>query len=147
MLKKILLSAFVFVLAVNIASSQTLTQAQKNLLGRSVYSVKLTGDALGGEKVIDMKVDKSRMTIIPNLPTVSYINGVMTQIVYAPDLAWTITYKPTTGQSIYDLESNGVPVQIWQDPTTPDNIHAVFTTAEYGDETFTNRRTKYFFSA
>ena len=63
------------------------------------------------------------------------------------DLAWTITYKPTTGQSIYDLQSNGVPVQIWQDPNTPDNIHAVFTTADYGDETFTNRASKYFYSA
>jgi len=147
MLKKILLSAFVFVLAVNIASSQTLTQAQKNLLARSVYSVKVTGDAIGGDKVIDMKVDKSGMTIIPNLPMVSVINGIMTKIVYAPDLAWTITYKPTTGQSIYDLESNGTPVQIWQDPTTPDNIHAVFTTADYNDETFTNRASKYFYSA
>ncbi|MBN1633915.1 MAG: T9SS type A sorting domain-containing protein [Ignavibacteria bacterium] len=147
MLKKILLSAFVFVLAVNIASSQTLTQAQKNLLGRSVYSVKIIGDAIGGEKVIDMKVDKSRMTNIPNLPSVSIINGVITKVVNAPDLAWTITYTPTGGQTIYDLQSNGVPQQIWQDPNTTNNIHSVLMVCDYGDEGFTQRISKYFFSA
>lgn len=147
MLKKILFSAFVFVLALNIASSQTLTQAQKNLLGRSVYSVKIIGDAIGGEKVIDMKVDKSKMTIIPNLPTVSIINGVMTKIVNAPDLAWTITYNVTGGQTIYDLQSNGTPQHIWQDMTTPDNIHAVLMVCAYNDETFAARVSKYYYSA
>lgn len=144
MLKKILLSAFVFVLAVNIASSQTLTQAQKNLLGRSVYSVKIIGDAIGGEKVIDMKVDKSGMTNIPGVQDVTIINGKLTKIVYAPDLAWTMTYKPTTGESIYDLQSNGSTLQIWQDPATPDNIHAVMMSALTSG--FTDRVSKYYFS-
>jgi uncharacterized membrane protein len=60
--------------------SQKLTKTQKELLSRNVYSIKYTGDAIGGEKIIDVKVNKSGMTKIPNLPSVKVINGVMTTI-------------------------------------------------------------------
>ncbi len=126
--------------------SQTLTNQQKILLGRNLYSIKLTGDAIGGEKIVDVKINKSGMTKIPNLPSVKVINGVMTQEVKMQDLSWDITYKPTGGQTIYDLQSNGTAQQIWQDPLRQYNIHTVFMSAEYSDETFTNRRTKYYFS-
>jgi len=68
----------------------------------------------------------------------------MTKVVMAPDLAWTITYKTTGGQSLYDLQSNGVPVHIWQDPNTPDNIHTVMMTSMVAG--FADRISKYFYS-
>jgi len=35
-------------------------------------------------------------------------------------------YTNTGITSKYDLQSNGVPAEIWQDPLTPGNVHAVF---------------------
>ncbi len=38
----------------------------------------------------------------------------------------TFTYYPTNLWTGYDLQSNGVPQEIWIDPTRPENVHAVF---------------------
>lgn len=38
----------------------------------------------------------------------------------------TYTFQPTGVFTVYDLQSNGVPNEIWQDPLTPTNVHATF---------------------
>lgn len=49
-------------------------------------------------------------------------------------------------RNYYDLESNGSPVQIWQDPTNANNIHAVYTFS--AQETgWSDRTIQYFFSS
>jgi len=36
------------------------------------------------------------------------------------------TFVPFGAASFYDLQSNGSPAQVWQDPLTPANVHCVF---------------------
>lgn len=49
-------------------------------------------------------------------------------------------------RNYYELESNGTPLQIWQDPADRNNIHAVYTFSD--EETgWTNRTIQYFFSS
>ena len=38
----------------------------------------------------------------------------------------TVFFSSTSTSTVYDLQSNGVPQQIWQDPITPSFVHAVF---------------------
>lgn len=45
----------------------------------------------------------------------------------------------------YDLQSNGTPDEIWQDPTTPDNLHAVFMNSQQ-TTVWTDRTITYFAS-
>jgi hypothetical protein len=40
--------------------------------------------------------------------------------------ALTYTFANTGVFTVYDLQSNGVPNEIWQDPLTPTNVHATF---------------------
>jgi len=143
MLKRIVVLSFVFAFVATSLFAQGLTKAQKDQLSRIAYKVVLAGDALIGERV-DGKgfkhnfVGPSTITTLPNN---------FTREVVTPDASWTFTYVMTEGASIYDLQSNGSTVQIWQDPATPDNIHATMMTAPFDDLTFTNRRSKYFFSS
>lgn len=52
----------------------------------------------------------------------------------------------STLRNYYDLESNGSPVQIWQDPTNANNIHACYTfSAE--ESGWSDRTIQYFFSS
>jgi hypothetical protein len=56
----------------------------------------------------------------------------------------SISYHPTGVYTIYDLQSNGVPQQIWQDPLIPMNVHtAVMWSITPG---FSPRRCTYLFS-
>lgn len=49
-------------------------------------------------------------------------------------------------RNYYDLESNGTPVQIWQDPTNASNIHAVYTFSAQ-ESGWSDRTIQYFFSS
>ncbi|MBK9331825.1 MAG: T9SS type A sorting domain-containing protein [Ignavibacteria bacterium] len=56
----------------------------------------------------------------------------------------TYTFSNTGVFTVYDLQSNGVPMQIWQDPLTPANVHATFM---YSTEAgFASRNCAYMFS-
>jgi len=58
-----------------------------------------------------------------------------------------VTFVNTGATTIYDLASNSTPQWIAQDLAFPDNIHIVIMSSPLGDpSTFTNRRTKYYFS-
>ena len=54
----------------------------------------------------------------------------------------------TNGKSIYDLQSNGSPMQIWQDRERPQFLHAVYMVSPFEDSNpFPLRRTRYYFSS
>ncbi len=62
---------------------------------------------------------------------------------------WTSAYITSMGgSSFYSNQSNGTPAQIWQDPSNPNNIHAIFTTAALdGNPAYPTRNTGYYFSS
>lgn len=56
----------------------------------------------------------------------------------------TFVQSPTPTATVYDLQSNAVPQEIWQDPLTPTNVHAVYM---YSTEAgFATRASAYLFS-
>jgi len=58
--------------------------------------------------------------------------------------AFYFIFSNTGVFTVYDLQSNGVPNQIWQDPLTPGNVHATFM---YSTEAgFASRDCAYLFS-
>ncbi|MBK8982767.1 MAG: T9SS type A sorting domain-containing protein [Ignavibacteria bacterium] len=56
----------------------------------------------------------------------------------------TVFFSPTGVNTVYDLQSNGVAQQIWQDPLTPSNIHATFMYSVFPG--FASRDCAYLFS-
>lgn len=46
----------------------------------------------------------------------------------------------------YDVQSGGTPMQIWQDPSNPNNIHAIYTYSAQVEQ-WTDRTVQYFFSS
>jgi hypothetical protein len=60
----------------------------------------------------------------------------------------TLTFT-TLGPTAYTNQSNGAPLEIWQDPTTPLNLHAAFTFSPNPDIApgFAGRLVKYYFSS
>jgi len=142
MLKKLLLVAMVVLLAGN-AGAQIFTKAQMSKIIRTEYRMKLIDDALVGEPVNG--VAKKSTTIGPS--TYALITSPIIFNIGDGPQAWTVTITPTGGTTIYDLASNSVPQYLAQDPNTPDNMHAIFMTAPFNDLSFTNRRSKYYFSS
>ncbi len=66
---------------------------------------------------------------------------------YGPDAYSSIsTVQISNLRNYYDLESNGTPVQIWQDPNNPDYIHAVYTYSNQ-EAGWTDRTVQYFWSS
>ena len=147
MLKKLFLLSLLVVFSNNLlqAHGRLIPQDQYDKLLRMQYKVKIVGDALVGER-IDVRTHSN--DIVVNRPiNKSFFKGPSTISFGELDFVTSVGYTPTTGQSIYDLQSNGSPVQIWQNPLYPDQIHAVYMTANYNDPSFTNRRCKYFYSS
>jgi len=124
------------------AVNAQLTKAQIDKLSRIEYKIKMNGDAIVGVRA-DGKPNNF------GLPSVtSYLKSVTTSPKMKPDWEVTATFTPIGCSSIYDLCSNGSPVSIWQDPSTPDNIHMAVVHAPLGDGTsFPTRRSKYYFSS
>jgi hypothetical protein len=56
----------------------------------------------------------------------------------------TVLFSSTPVSTVYDLQANGVPQEIWQDPITPSNVHAVFMYSFVPG--FASRGCAYFFS-
>jgi len=141
MLKKLLLAALLVVFGISAVNAQ-LTKAQIDKMSRIEYKIKMNGDAIVGVRA-DGKPNNF------GLPSVSsYLKSVTTSPKMKPDWELNATFTPIGCSSIYDLCSNGSPVTIWQDPSTPDNIHIVVVHAPLGDgTTFPTRRSKYYFSS
>ncbi len=66
---------------------------------------------------------------------------------YGPDAYSSISFVQLSNlRNYYDLEGNGTPVQIWQDPSNPNNIHAVYTFSEQ-ETGWADRTIQYFYSS
>ncbi|HKB87954.1 MAG TPA: T9SS type A sorting domain-containing protein [Ignavibacteriaceae bacterium] len=57
----------------------------------------------------------------------------------------TFDFVGTGLLSGYDLQSNGTPDEIWQDPTNPDNLHAVYMNSQQ-TTVWSDRTVTYFYS-
>ena len=67
--------------------------------------------------------------------------------IYFSDSVMSYVDVRTGPETIYDLQSNGVPQQIWQDPNTPSNIHCVYTVNLTTGWPAADRRVYYCFSS
>lgn len=126
-----LLSLFVFLVGNVSFGNSIYTKEQIDRFSRVQYKIVNHGEhysAVNNGLVADYKVANTY-----SAPQTDFFGAVQ-------------TVQVGTLRNFYDLESNGVPVQIWQDPNTPDNIHAVYTFS--AQETgWSDRTIQYFFSS
>lgn len=99
------------------------------------YSIKLNGDALSGEKIVNYFNPKDFNVVKP---------GAIQESSDNPSPSVVITDIGV--RTIYDLVSNGSPVTIWQDPNTLNNIHAICISSPLNDTLFANKKAKYYLS-
>lgn len=99
------------------------------------YSVKLKGEALSGDKIVNYFNPKDFKVVKP---------GALQEPADDSPNTTVITYLGAT--TIYDLVSNGSAVTIWQDPVLQDNIHAICVSSPLNDTLFANRKSKYYIS-
>ena len=148
MLKTLISLSFIIAFTCNLvqADGRLIPKAQFDKIINMQYRVKIVGDALVGERM-DGKNHNEITTYRPTV--ISLITSPFTIDYSESDFIISAVFTPIHAQarSIYDLQSNGSPVQNWQDPVTPSNIHAVYMTADYNDPSFAYRRSKYFFSS
>jgi len=100
-----------------------------------------------------------KLTVYPNVVTTGsetpVVNSTAPVIkttndlnpIHFSDSVMSLVDVRTGPETIYDLQSNGVPQQIWQDPATPSNIHAVFTVNLTPGWPAADRRVYYAFSS
>lgn len=126
-----LLSLFVFLVGNVSFGNSIYTKDQIDRFSRIQYKIVNHGEhfsAVNNGLVPDYKVAGSR-----SVSEFDWYNGVSQVVV-------------SNLRNYYDLESNGSPVQIWQDPTNANNIHACYTfsTEETG---WSDRTVQYFYSS
>lgn len=66
------------------------------------------------------------------------------QIPPSKTMSGTVLFSSMPVLTVYDLQSNAVPNEIWQDPLTPANVHAVYMYSTVAG--FATRSTAYLFS-
>jgi hypothetical protein len=137
MLKRLLLVALVALIGLSTASAQ-FNKAELNFL-RTEFKVQMNGDALVG-----VRADGKSNTY--GLPSVKDFVKKFKSSSDKSTNGITATLVDIGARTIYDLCSNGSTVQVWQDPATPGNIHAVFVHSPPGDPSFAVRLSKYYFS-
>ena len=142
-MKKLIALLFMFTLLSNGLVFSQLTQEQIDRVSRLECKLTFNGDAVVGVRT-DGTTDLNRICTLP--PVVALFTSPF-NVTYEDNFITSATFTPTGGTSIYDIQSNGVPVELWQSPINPDQVHAVYMTAELGDPGFANRRTKYYYSA
>lgn len=107
------------------------------------YKIKIVGDAVVGERIgkLNNGIPSHQLGIL------SKLNNPITNNHTDFDLITSVTFTPTSGQSIYDHQSNASAVQIWQNPVSPNQVHVVYMSAKYDDPSFNFRRCKYYYSS
>ena len=148
MLRTLISLSFIIAFTCNLvqADGRLIPKEQFDKIINMQYRVKIIDDALVGERMYG----KNHKEITSYRPTViSLITSPFTIDFSESDFIFSATFTPIHSQArtIYDLQSNGSPLQIWQNPLNPDQIHAVYMTANYNDPAFVNRRCKYFYSS
>ena len=104
---------FLYLLAVSIVLYTTTTTNIANAQGNPVPKPK----PITGLEQIEIKESEKKYKVNPNYNTK-----------FAPLItkSGTVLFSTIPISTVYDLQSNGVPQQIWQDPIMPANVHAVF---------------------
>ncbi|MFC2092907.1 T9SS type A sorting domain-containing protein [Bacteroidota bacterium] len=146
MFKSLILLSFVVAVTCNLvyAEGRLIPQSQYDKVVGMHYKIKIVGDALVGEK-IDNK--KSHDAVSYRSPIISLITNPFTINYSESDFITSTTFTPTNGRTIYDMQSSGSPMQIWQNPNNPNDIHCVYMNVDYNDPLFTNRTSKYYYSS
>ncbi|MBS1494676.1 MAG: T9SS type A sorting domain-containing protein [Bacteroidetes bacterium] len=128
-MKFFLLLLSYFVLTLGLQAKSNYTPEQIRMLAS--ISVKINSDG---------EVDKSvfKTGIVPDSRIIQNYNESPSTIVFMKEMSSLRNY--------YDLESNGTPLQIWQDPANQDNIHAVYTYSSQ-ETGWSDRTIQYFFSS
>ncbi len=91
---------------------QLQAQNKANIVNRTAKILTFTGDEVS--QTTGNPTFKAQKTYYPDVVT----DGL------------TFDFVGTGLLSGYDLQSNGTTDQIWQDPTNPDNLHAVFMSSQ-----------------
>ncbi|HEX2788660.1 MAG TPA: T9SS type A sorting domain-containing protein [Ignavibacteria bacterium] len=144
MFKRLLFSLFISILLVgSLQAGSRYTPEQMKYFSQIRYQIKLTGDSYGGQRL------DAHHT---NIPGTVNTPDIIVPSNYTFGLTWTgnVTTKWTQWQSFYDLASNGSTMQIWQNPSDPDELHYVQTWSPdsvTGSTSFLTRTTKYYFSS
>jgi hypothetical protein len=101
------------VLAMSLVLFTTTTSNIANAQGNPVPKPK----PITGSEQIKIKESEKKYKVNPNYNTK-----------FAPLItkSGTVLFSSLPVSTVYDLQSNGVPQQIWQDPIMPANVHAVF---------------------
>ncbi|MFA5010350.1 MAG: T9SS type A sorting domain-containing protein [Ignavibacteria bacterium] len=134
---KIVFIVLLFFFTVNELYAQ-FSNAEKIFL-RARYKIVLNDDAFAGVRADGM----------PNtygLPSVKDFVKKYKTVREKSTNSVTATFTDIGARTIYDLCSNGSPVNVWQDPSNPDYVHAVFVHSPPGDPSFTVRKSKYYLS-
>ena len=143
MKKLISLLSLLIILTSNFTYSQNrITQEQIERFSKLECRLQMNGDAIVGVRT-DGKTNLNRINTLT--PVVALFTSSF-NMTYENGFITSATFTPTGGTSIYDFQSNGVPVELWQSPIDPNQMHAVYMVAPLGDPGFVNRRTNYYFS-
>jgi hypothetical protein len=146
MVKKLLTLVFTFCFLSSLlyASPRKITSQEKESMKMLSFKMTLIGDAVvykreGAPNNINIgKYTSVQSTIAPNFTRTVQIDGITA----------TLTFT-SVGITAYTLQSNGAPLEIWQDPVTPANLHIAFTYSPNPDPApgFTGRLVKYYYSS
>ncbi|MFA5404516.1 MAG: T9SS type A sorting domain-containing protein [Ignavibacteria bacterium] len=139
MLKKLLLLSFALIFIASFANAgPRLTKEQLDKTYGTELVVKRYGDGTYG--------------VIGKNSFNANWHPVLSNSKFTDNVMWDTTlisriYMPSGQDNIMDMQSNGCPVEIIQDPNNPNKIHVILQYAPPGDGTASpNRRTKYFYS-
>lgn len=151
MLYRSTLFIFAFFVVCNLTYSQqtTLNPQQKTYYKNAKADALIVADANVTSDVIKKLESGELQDKINSAPPVKITSAPFSGT-YTPEaFSFTATFTPMGASSYYPLQSNATPLQIWQDPNTPDNIHAVYTTCPTLDNppSYPNRKTAYYFSS
>jgi hypothetical protein len=124
---KTLLSLLAMSLVLYTATTSNIANAQRNPVSKP--------KPITGSEQIQIKQSEEDFKINPYYKT--QFDPVRTK-------SGTVLFSSTSTSTVYDLQSNGVPQEIWQDPITPSNVHAVFMYSLF--PTFATRECAYLFS-
>lgn len=106
---KTLLSLFAVSLVLYSSTTSNIANAQRNAVPKPKPTT--------GSEQIEIRESERNFKINSNFRT---------QFIPVRTKSGFAVFSSTPTSTVFDLQANGVPQQIWQDPITPANVHAVF---------------------
>ena len=100
-------------------------QNKANIVNKTAKILTLTGDEVSTQS---HNVVQPTKTDYPDV-----VSGIL-----------DFEFSPLDLYSGYDLQSNGTPDELWQDPTDPNNLHAVYMNSQQTGGTYSDRTITYF---